>query len=150
MPQRNLQLESHRGGQNSPSLRGANATSAQIRRPRTVPDLVSYGSLAGTSPEDLPRVPPKLLLNVTVRGSVGPVHVVMTPESTVGDLVAVTVRQYVKEGRRPVVPTTDPSFFDLHYSQFSLQSESRDQNLDLISLLCICLLWFNFCVELGR
>ena len=119
MPQRNVQQNS-----SSSSFRGMPAS--QIRRPRTVPDLVSYGSLAVTSPEDRPRVPPKLLLNVTMQGSPGPVQVVMKPESTVGDLVASAVRQYVKEGRRPVLPTANPSAFDLHYSQFSLESESHE------------------------
>lgn len=96
----------------------------QMSRPRTVPDLVSYGgAITATMPEDVPRVPPKLLIKVTVQGSLGPVQVVMTAESSVNDLVAATVRQYVKEGRRPVVPTTDPSHYDLHYSQFSLESE---------------------------
>ncbi|KAF7823279.1 histone deacetylase HDT1-like [Senna tora] len=135
MPSRNAMIESHRGGgQNSSSFRGMSAasttsSSSELRRPRTVPDLISYGCLAVRSPEDLPRVPPKLLLNVTMQGSLGPVQVVMTPESTVRDLVAAAVRQYVKEGRRPVVQTTDPSAFDLHYSQFSLESLERGEKL---------------------
>lgn len=70
-----------------------------------------------------PRQPPKLLLKVTMMRSLGPVLVVMSPESTVGDLVAATLRQYVKEGRRPILPSGDPSQFDLHYSQFSLESK---------------------------
>ncbi|XP_028788602.1 uncharacterized protein LOC114744602 [Neltuma alba] len=122
-----------RNGQNLSSLQGMNATSAkssQIGRPRTVPDFFSYGSLiTATLPDDLPRVPPKLLLKVTMQGSLGPVQVILTPESTVKDLVEATVRQYVKEGRRPVVPTTDPSDFDLHYSQFSLESLQREEKL---------------------
>ncbi|KAJ7981111.1 hypothetical protein O6P43_000421 [Quillaja saponaria] len=56
--------------------------SGQLRRPKTVPDLPSYWTLAGKLPEGLPRQPPKLLLNVTMLGSLGAVHVVMTPEST--------------------------------------------------------------------
>lgn len=144
MPHRNVQTESHRGGQNSSSFRGMSPTlnsSSQLRRPRTVPDLVSYGSLTATLPEDRPRVPPKLLLNVTMQGSLGPVQVVMTPESTVGDLVASAVRQYVKEGRRPVLPTANPSGFDLHYSQFSLESEAHDrESFSLLSNLFVLVL----------
>ena len=64
----------------------------------------------------------KLLLNVTVQGSVGAVQVLTSPESTVGDLIAATIRQYMKEGRRPIIEA-DASRFDLHYSQFSLESK---------------------------
>lgn len=56
-------------------------------------------------------------------GSLGPVQVVMTTESAVGDLVAAAVNQYIKEGRRPILPSNDPSHFDLHYSQFTLESK---------------------------
>ncbi|KAI9076236.1 hypothetical protein K1719_041809 [Acacia pycnantha] len=120
----------HRNGHNLQGMNTTSPKSSQIRRPRTVPDLVSYGSLfSATLPYDVPRVPPKLLLKVTVQGSVGPVQVVMTADSSVKDFVAATVRQYVKEGRRPVVPSTDPSDYDLHYSQFSLESLQREEKL---------------------
>lgn len=112
-------------GEKSSSFNAQNAMSAaQIRRPRTMPDLISYrNSLAGTAPEGLPRQPPKLLLKVTVLGSVAPLQVLIRPELTVGDLVATALRQYVKEGRRPILPAMNASDFDLHYSQFSLESE---------------------------
>ncbi|KAK9279692.1 hypothetical protein L1049_013372 [Liquidambar formosana] len=101
---------------------------AQLRRPNTVPDLLSVTTMAGFSPEARPRLT-KLLLNVTIQRSAGAVQVVMTPESTVGDLIAAAVRQYAKEGRRPILPTTDPSGFGLHYSQFSLESLDREEKL---------------------
>uniref|UniRef100_A0A7N0UA24 DUF7054 domain-containing protein n=1 Tax=Kalanchoe fedtschenkoi TaxID=63787 RepID=A0A7N0UA24_KALFE len=72
----------------------------------------------------------KLLLNVTVHGSVGrPMHVVATSNSTVGDLIALAVWQYAKEGRRPILPSTEPARFDLHRSQFSLDSLDRDEKV---------------------
>lgn len=106
----------------------------QLRRPKTVPDMVLYRNAVGvtTPPTASPEVRPKLtklLLNVTIQGSVGAVQVVMSPESTVGDLVAAAVRQYEKEGRRPIFPSVDPSRFDLHYSQFSLESLDREEKL---------------------
>ncbi|KAF8009517.1 hypothetical protein BT93_J0502 [Corymbia citriodora subsp. variegata] len=103
----------------------------QLPRPRTVPDLlVARKGLAQASAgaDERPRLT-KLLLNVTLQGSLGPVHVVMTPESMVGDLIAAALRQYLKEGRRPILPTADPSGFDLHYSQFSLESLDREEKL---------------------
>ncbi|KAI4334288.1 hypothetical protein L6164_018998 [Bauhinia variegata] len=133
--QRNGQVEANRKGrlgEKSSSFYGQSSSTmpSQLRRPKTVPDLASYRKLsAGTSPEALPRHPPKLLLNVTVMGSLGPVQVIMMPESTVGDLVAAAVRQYVKECRRPFLPCTEPSGCDLHYSQFSLESLDREEKL---------------------
>lgn len=120
--------KSHRRGrlaERSSSYQGLNAMCAgQLRRPSTVPDLLSYRNNAGAAPEGLPRQPPKLLLKVTVLGSLGPVQVLLRPELTVGDLVEAAVRQYLKEGRRPILPSNVASDFDLHYSQFSLESES--------------------------
>lgn len=65
----------------------------------------------------------KLLLNVTIERSFGAVHVVLSPENTVGDLIKTAVEIYVKEMRRPVLTETDPHRFELHYSQFSLESK---------------------------
>ncbi|KAI6669900.1 hypothetical protein NL676_004785 [Syzygium grande] len=104
-----------------------------LPRPRTVPELPARKGLAAQASasagaDEKPRLT-KLLLNVTLQGSVGPVHVVTTPESTVGDLIAAALRQHLKEGRRPISPTADPSGFDLHYSQFSLESLDREEKL---------------------
>lgn len=76
----------------------------------------SGGHLVGSAPS-------KLLLNVTVQGSVGAVHIVMSPESTVEELVEAAVEEYVKEGRRPLLADVDPRAFELHYSSFSLESK---------------------------
>lgn len=86
-------------------------------------------SAPAAAAEVVRRQPPKLLLKVTIMGSLGPVQVVMTPESAVGDLVAAAVNQYIKEGRRPILPSNDPSQFDLHYSQFTLESLDRNEKL---------------------
>ncbi|KAK4791705.1 hypothetical protein SAY86_032118 [Trapa natans] len=105
----------------------------QLRRPKTVPDIRSatIPFQASSVLEERPRLT-KLLLNVTIQGSMGPVQVIMTPESKVIDLIAAATRQYVKEGRRPALTVADPSGYDLHYSQFSLQSLGREE--ELISL----------------
>lgn len=97
---------------------------AKLNRPRTVPDLLAGRRIAGVlSSEGKPAKLTKLLLNVTVQRSLGAVMVIMSPESTVGDLIAAVIRQYVKEGRRPILGSTDCGDFDLHYSQFSLESK---------------------------
>ncbi|XP_022887796.1 uncharacterized protein At4g22758-like [Olea europaea var. sylvestris] len=71
----------------------------------------------------------KLLVNVTIQRSLGAVQVVMAPEATVDELIAAVLRLHEKGGRRPVFPSTSPSGFDLHYSQFSLESINREENL---------------------
>lgn len=103
---------------------------APLRRPKTQPELFSVRNMTGFSPPAAvspPAAEPpqltKLLLNVTVQRSLGPVQVLLSPEATVGDLVREAVRAYGKEGRRPLLSTADPASFDLHYSQFSLESK---------------------------
>lgn len=74
----------------------------------------------------------KLLLNVSIQNSLGPVRVVLSPDYTVGDLIKAAVEMYVKEKRRPLLPTTNPGYYDLHYSQFSLQSKFSKPMIYLI------------------
>ncbi|KAL3324823.1 hypothetical protein AABB24_038764 [Solanum stoloniferum] len=104
-----------------------------LRRPRTVPDLLSAGRISagtGNSPDVKDKLKlTKLLLNVTIQRSIGPVHVLISLESTVQDLIAAALRQYSKEGRRPVLTSVNPADYDLHYSQFSLESLDREEKL---------------------
>lgn len=111
--------------------RGAGVIAEMLPRPRTVPDLLACRR-AGGSTAEMVAVPPrltKLLLNVTVQRSPGPVQVLIPPEATVDDLILAALRQYTKEARRPVLLSTAASAFDLHYSQFSLESLDREQKL---------------------
>ena len=70
-------------------------------------------------------VPSKVLVTVAVQRSMWPLHVMARAEWRVADLVAAAVGLYVRERRRPLLPSADPSAFGLHYSQFSLQSTWR-------------------------
>ncbi|GAB4859728.1 hypothetical protein Ancab_011205 [Ancistrocladus abbreviatus] len=130
------------GGLSVLPLSSPGSATMQLQRPRTVPsDLPSLARKSSMtsmlSPEGRPKLT-KLLLNVTIQGSLGNVQVLMSPESTVGDLIAASVRQYVKEGRRPVLPTSVPAEFDLHYSQFSLESNYLSSSFFLISFYIVC------------
>ncbi|KAL0436993.1 UNVERIFIED_CONTAM: hypothetical protein Sradi_0407200 [Sesamum radiatum] len=114
--------------------KGAGVVAEMLPRPRTVPELLVGRRAGGTAVDEgvAQGKPPKftkLLLNVTIQRSLGPVHVLMPPEATVEELIAAAIRQYVKEARRPVLPSTDASAFDLHYSQFSLESLDREEKL---------------------
>ncbi|EYU36977.1 hypothetical protein ABFS82_04G205200 [Erythranthe guttata] len=102
-----------------------------LRRPRTAPDLFA----GRRSAEDAvaigaPAKLTKLLLNVTIHRCLGAVRVVVPLEATVEDLIAAALRQYAKEARLPVIPPGGASDFDLHYSQFSLESLDRDEKLN--------------------
>lgn len=101
-------------------------TAEKLRRPKTVPDLSSaMRNAAVNSPpkeEVKPKKLTKVLLNVMIQGSVGAVQVLISPELTVRELVSAAIKQYVKEGRRPVLSSAIVDDFDLHYSQFSLES----------------------------
>ncbi|XP_039012705.1 uncharacterized protein At4g22758-like isoform X2 [Hibiscus syriacus] len=100
---------------------------AELRRPKTLPDLLQEKAISTFS--DVKPKLTKLLLNVTIQDSLGAIQVVMSPENTVRDLITAAVRQYSKEGRRPIMRPTDVALFDLHYSQFSLESLEREEKL---------------------
>uniref|UniRef100_A0A0E0A4N6 DUF7054 domain-containing protein n=1 Tax=Oryza glumipatula TaxID=40148 RepID=A0A0E0A4N6_9ORYZ len=67
----------------------------------------------------------RLLLNVTVEQSLWPVHVVLGADCTVADLVRAAVDAYVREGRRPPLPSGGAgdaaAGFELHFSKYSLE-----------------------------
>ncbi|KAF3790244.1 Uncharacterized protein EJ110_NYTH16811, partial [Nymphaea thermarum] len=71
----------------------------------------------------------KLLVHVTVQRSITPVNVIISPESTVGDLIKATLEVYAREGRRPLLSTTDPSAYELHFSQFILESLNPEERI---------------------
>ncbi|GMI97233.1 hypothetical protein like AT2G27830 [Hibiscus trionum] len=100
---------------------------AELRRPKTLPDLHQEKAVS-TSSDVRPKWT-RLLFNVTIQGSLGAVQVLMSPENSVGDLITAAVGQYSKDGRRPILLPTDAALFDLHYSQFSLQSLDRKEKL---------------------
>ncbi|TXG54716.1 hypothetical protein EZV62_019972 [Acer yangbiense] len=112
---------------------------SQETRPRPRPkqqqhilDWLSNGSLMSTplSQEARPRPKlTKLLVNVTIQGTFRAVHLVMTTENTVADLVAAVLSKYVKDCSLPILPATNPSSFDLHYSQFCFESLGKEKKL---------------------
>lgn len=110
--------------------RDAGVVADMLPRPRTVPDLLASRRAGGSSAEAAqPLKLTKLLVNVTIQRSPGPVHVLVPLEATVQDLISAALRQYVKEARRTVLTSADASAFDLHYSQFSLESLDKEEKL---------------------
>lgn len=105
-------------------VRGGDAAAELLSRPRTVPELFP-GRGSAEDVVALVTVPKltKLLLNVTIQRSLGAVRVVLPLEATAEDLIAAALRQYKKEARLPALDSIGSSEFDLHYSQFSLESK---------------------------
>ncbi|GJN27727.1 hypothetical protein PR202_gb15773 [Eleusine coracana subsp. coracana] len=123
--------------QRSASFHGSGAQRLLPKqRPKTQPDLLAGMRAAGASswsgsPQPQVgetetgrrrRTPSKVLVSVSVQRSMWPLHVMASAEWRVADLVAAAVALYVKEGRRPQLPSVDPADFGLHFSQFSLES----------------------------
>ncbi|KAL2937601.1 hypothetical protein RDABS01_021050 [Bienertia sinuspersici] len=110
------------------------ATGDNLRRQRTLPDLksaVSNGVVSAPVKEEtqVKKKLTKVLLNVSIQGSIGAIQVIISPDLKVKDLITATVKQYVKEGRRPVISFSNVADFDLHYSQFSLESLDREEKI---------------------
>ncbi|KAJ8574401.1 hypothetical protein K7X08_026206 [Anisodus acutangulus] len=124
--------------QKSMSFHGQSSGSSKpelLRRPKTVPDLLTGGRSSAdesTAVNIRPMKLTKLLVNVTIQRSVGPVQVLISLESTVTDLIAAALRQYLKEGRRSVLSSVTAGDYDLHYSQFSLESLDRKEKLNAL------------------
>lgn len=65
----------------------------------------------------------KVLFNVSMQNSLWPVQVMMSPENTVRELVKAAICVFAEEKQRPELRCADPGSYQLHYSQFSLESE---------------------------
>uniref|UniRef100_A0A0A9GDQ8 DUF7054 domain-containing protein n=1 Tax=Arundo donax TaxID=35708 RepID=A0A0A9GDQ8_ARUDO len=128
--------------QRSASFHGRGAAQQVLpkRRPKTQPDLLAgvrgasfgFGSPDGGESGGERRTPSKVLVSVSVQRSMWPLNVMASAEWRVADLVAAAVGLYVKEGRRPPLPSADPADFGLHYSQFSLESlDPSEKVMDL-------------------
>ncbi|KAL9273021.1 hypothetical protein AKJ16_DCAP13505 [Drosera capensis] len=109
----------------SNSFSGRGSPVPVLRRPKTEPSRLPSLAMETSRPKLT-----KILFNVTIERSIGAVQVLVSPESTVEDLIAAAMRQYVKEGRRPVFLGCERAVeFGLHYSQFSLESLDREEKL---------------------
>ncbi|XP_051129231.1 uncharacterized protein At4g22758 [Andrographis paniculata] len=95
-------------------------------RPRTCTDIF-------TSPDhSTPRSPAncaegydkeaKVVVNVTVEGSVGPIRTMVKLGSKIEDIISLVVKKYNEEGRTPRLEKDSVSTFQLHQSHFSLES----------------------------
>ncbi|KAL2543946.1 Uncharacterized protein Fot_13179 [Forsythia ovata] len=100
-----------------------------LYRPQTCMDIFSPPEiLVPRSPHIYPEgynKNAKVVVNVTVEGSPGPVRTMLKLGSSVEETVKLVVEKYNDEGRSPCLDKDAASTFELHHSYFSLQSLSK-------------------------
>ncbi|KAI8530883.1 hypothetical protein RHMOL_Rhmol11G0094500 [Rhododendron molle] len=102
-------------------------------RPRTCTDIFSSSeSLPLQSPKKFEgagyRKEAKVVVNVTVEGSPGPVRAMVKLGSSVEETIRIVVNKYSEEGRSPLLDKhAAASTFELHQSYFSLECLSRSE-----------------------
>lgn len=67
----------------------------------------------------------KVVVNVTVEGSPGPIRTMVKLGSSVDDTIKLVLEKYAKEGRCPKLDSQSISSFELHQSYFSLQGLNK-------------------------
>ncbi|CAI0413932.1 unnamed protein product [Linum tenue] len=106
---------------------------AAIHRPRTWTDVFSSSPSrlgSGSSPRpsfDVYSRDAKVVLNVTVEGSPGPVRTMVKLGSTVEETIGLVVDKYSEEGRTPRLGRDAEPSYELHHSHFSLQCLERSE-----------------------
>ncbi|KAL7188718.1 hypothetical protein ACSBR1_038556 [Camellia fascicularis] len=78
----------------------------------------------------------KVVVNVIVEGSPGPIRTMVKLGSSVEEMIRLVVNKYSEEGRSPLLQKNSASTFQLYHSHFSLESKY----LVYFSLLFICCL----------
>ncbi|GMP96021.1 hypothetical protein CsSME_00044846 [Camellia sinensis var. sinensis] len=67
----------------------------------------------------------KVVVNVTVEGSPGPIRTLVKLGANVEDTIKLVINKYSEEGRRPHLDQDAVSTFELHHSYFSLASLNK-------------------------
>lgn len=65
----------------------------------------------------------KVVINVTVEGSPGPIQTMVKLGSNIEEITKLVVKKYNEEGRTPHLDNDAASTCELHHSYFSLQSK---------------------------
>ncbi|VVB12024.1 unnamed protein product [Arabis nemorensis] len=93
------------------------------------PSLLSgFSSPSSPSPinqEGNKRESPKVVINVAVEGSPGPVRAMVKLSSNVEETIKIVAEKYCKEGRTPKLD--QDSAFELHQSHFSIQCLEKSE-----------------------
>ncbi|XP_059443463.1 uncharacterized protein At4g22758 [Corylus avellana] len=112
------------------SLRSEGGGVGVLFRPQTCTDVfASSPSLLGFSPSSQEgyKKDAKVVVNVTVEGSPGPVRTMVKLGASVEDTIKLVVDRYSEEGRTPKLGKDVAPSFELHHSYFSLQSLDKSE-----------------------
>ncbi|XP_058086277.1 uncharacterized protein At4g22758-like [Magnolia sinica] len=71
----------------------------------------------------------KVVVNVTLEGSPGPVRTLVRLGATVEDTIKLVINRYSEEGRTPRLDVEAASEFELHHSYFSLESMNKTERI---------------------
>ncbi|CAK9173143.1 unnamed protein product [Ilex paraguariensis] len=96
-------------------------------RPKTCTDIFSPSEMLSRSPQKVEgyNKDSKVVVNVTVEGSPGPIRTMVKLGSSVEETIRLVVRKYSEEGRTPRLDKDAASTFELHQSYFSLQCMNK-------------------------
>uniref|UniRef100_A0A0D3F4R2 DUF7054 domain-containing protein n=1 Tax=Oryza barthii TaxID=65489 RepID=A0A0D3F4R2_9ORYZ len=106
-----------------------------LERPHTCFDVFTPDSPFGRSASAAslsncnPWEESKVVVSVTVEGSVGPVKAMVRLGASVGEAIAAVVERYAKEGRSPRLDPAAAEAFQLHHSHFCLQSLNKNDKI---------------------
>ncbi|KAF3322085.1 hypothetical protein FCM35_KLT13226 [Carex littledalei] len=78
---------------------------------------------------DPSEVEKKVLVSVTVEGSVGPIKALVRLGASVEEAIKAVLQRYKSEGRSPRLDTAVTASFQLHHSHFSLQSLNKNDKI---------------------
>lgn len=95
-----------------------------LLRPKTCTDMFSSSPelpFPASQSQEGYKSDAKVVINVTVEGSPGPVRTMVRLGSTVEETIKLVVDKYSKEGRSPPINKKAAPLFELHNSYFSLQ-----------------------------
>ncbi|KAK6935259.1 hypothetical protein RJ641_035414 [Dillenia turbinata] len=127
----NLGIAAVRGGSGDDDNRSLESEVQVLYRPQTCMDVFSTSSsptlFMSPSTQSLGgyKKDAKVVINVEVEGSPGPVRTVVKLGSSVEETIKLVIVQYDKEGRSPQLDPDAISLFELHLSYFSLQSLNK-------------------------
>ncbi|KAL3647260.1 hypothetical protein CASFOL_008228 [Castilleja foliolosa] len=112
-----------------PSLWNSGDDEAALSLPRSSTDIYSsQEDLAPQSPSQRSPVynkDAKVVVNVTVEGSPGPIRAMVKLGSNVEDTIKLVINKYKEEGRTPRLDKDAATTFELHHSCFTLDSLSK-------------------------
>ncbi|GJM84933.1 hypothetical protein PR202_ga00648 [Eleusine coracana subsp. coracana] len=106
-----------------------------LERPHTCFDVFAPDSPFGRSPSaaSLAKLnaseEAKVVVSVTVEGSVGPVKAMVRLGASVGEAIAAVLERYAREGRSPRLDPAAAEGFQLHHSHFSLESLNKNDKI---------------------